>query len=64
VHATDIIERPLRVSFMGGAHVEITIQEIGSLPYELRVQLKYLGDDPRMLRLTSYECKLDDIHYA
>jgi hypothetical protein len=44
--------------------VEITIQEIGSLPYELRVQLKYLGDDPRMLRLTSYECKLDDIHYA
>ena len=47
---------------MGGAQVEITIQEIGSLPYELRVKLKYLGDDPRILRLASYECKLDDIH--
>ena len=62
MHATDIIESPLRVSFMGGAHVLITIQEIGSMPYEMRAQLKYLGDDLRMLRLTSYECKLDNFH--
>jgi hypothetical protein len=31
-HATNITERPLRVSFMGGAQVEIMVQEITSLP--------------------------------
>ena len=31
-HATDITERPLRVSFMGGVQVQIMIKDIGSLP--------------------------------
>ena len=48
---------------MGGAHLQIIVQGITSLPLDLRVQLKYLGDDRRMLRLTSYQCKVDDIQF-
>ena len=52
-----IFETPLKVSFMGGAQILIEAQNISSIPTELKVEMKYLGDDKRMLRLPSFKCR-------